>query len=71
MSFEYGQFPNAQQEGAPGQVPTPQDGAPQGQQVDPSGQPPMQFQSPDGSSGGQGGPGGDQKTTLWYVNSPM
>ncbi|KAK5049031.1 hypothetical protein LTR84_005453 [Exophiala bonariae] len=65
MSFEYGQFPNTPQEGAPGQVPTPQDGAPPGQQVDPSGQQPMQFSPQDGNSAPQGGPGGDQKTTLW------
>lgn len=65
MSFEYGQFPNAQQDGAPGQGPPPQDGAPPGQQQDPSGQPPMQFQSPDGSTPQQAGNGGDGKTTLW------
>lgn len=65
MSFEYGQFPNAQQEAAPGQVPPPQDGAAPGQPTDPSGQQPMQFQTPDVNAPPQSGPGGDQKTTLW------
>lgn len=64
MSFEYAQFPNTPQEGAPGQVPTPQDGAPPGQQVDP-GQQAMQFSPSDGNSAPQAGPGGEQKTTLW------
>lgn len=65
MSFEYGQFQPPQQEGAPGQVPIAQDGAGQGQPTDPTGQQQMSFQSPDGNAGAQGGPGGDQKTTLW------
>lgn len=64
MSFEYGQFQPPQQEGAPGQVPIAQDGAGQGQPTDPTGQQQMSF-SPDGNGGAQGGPGGDQKTTLW------
>jgi len=65
MSFEYGQFQPPQPEGAPGQVPTAQDGAVPGQPADPTGQPQMSFQSPDVNAGAQGGPGGEQKTTLW------
>ena len=65
MSFEYGQFPNAQQEGAPGQVPAPPDGTAPGQPTDPSGQQQMQFPAPDVNAAPQTGPGGEQKTTLW------
>ncbi len=70
MSFEgYGQFPNAQQEGVPGQGPPPQDGAAPGQPNDPSGQQQMPFQAPNVSGTPQSGPGGEGKTTLWYVES--
>ncbi len=66
MSFpEYGQFPNAGQEGAPGSVPPPQDGAAPGQQTDPNAQQQMSFPTPDGSAGPQNGQGADGKTTLW------
>merc|ERR1711939_1046510 len=66
MSFEgYGQFPNAQQEGVPGQGPPPQDGAAPGQPNDPSGQQQMPFQAPNVSGTPQSGPGGEGKTTLW------
>ncbi|KAJ9499608.1 hypothetical protein LTR99_009779 [Exophiala xenobiotica] len=66
MSFEgYGQFPNAQQEGVPGQGPPQQDGGAPGQPTDPSGQQQMPFQAPNVSGTPQSGPGGDGKTTLW------
>lgn len=65
MSFEYGQFPNAQPEGAPGQVPPPQDGAAPGQPTDPAAQQQIAFQAPNVTGTPQGGPGGEQKTTLW------
>jgi len=65
MSFEYGQFPNPQQEGAPGQVPAPPDGSAPGQPTDPSGQQQMQFPASDVNAPPQAVPGGEQKTTLW------
>jgi hypothetical protein len=67
MSFpEYGQFPGAQQEGAPGSAPPPQDnGAAPGQPADPSAQQQMSFPTGNGNNETPGGPGGDQKTTLW------
>jgi hypothetical protein len=66
MSFpEYGQFPNAQQEGAPGSGPPPQDGSAPGQPTDPSAQQQMSFPTPDGNAAPQNGQGADGKTTLW------
>lgn len=66
MSFEgYGQFPNAQQDGAPGSVPPPQDGAAPGQSADPSAQQQIGFQPPNVSGTPQSGPGAEGKTTLW------
>jgi len=66
MSFEnYGQYQNTgAQDGAPGQIPPPQDGAMSGQPVDPS-QANQYVAQGNGNNDGAG-PGGDQKTTLWY-----
>ena len=64
MSFEYGQFPNQQQEGAPGQGPSATDGNAPGQVADGINQQ-MQFQPQENAAGGPPGGGSDSKTTLW------
>ena len=73
MSFEYGsQFPtNGQGDASTPQLPPGQDAGAPGHNNGSSGQP-MQFSPTDGSDpaqSGQPGPSGDQKTTLWYVET--
>ena len=71
MSFpdQYNQFQSpGPQEGVPGQMPPPQDGGAPGQAHENNGGG-IQFSHQENNGGAQpGGVGGDQKTTLWYLN---